>query len=66
MTRYDNLMDLNAVERTTKMMRVVDRQGYHLCWIDVSGLDKFTAVMKALRLGHAEEDKKPARRERAG
>jgi len=39
-------------------MRVVDAQGYHLRWIDVSGLDKKTAVFKALRLGHAEEDKK--------
>jgi hypothetical protein len=33
--RYENLMDLNVVERTTKMLRVVDAQGYHLRWIEV-------------------------------
>jgi hypothetical protein len=33
--RYENLMDLNVVERRTKMMRVVDAQGYHLRWIEV-------------------------------
>jgi hypothetical protein len=51
-TRYENLMDLNVVERRTKMMRVVDAQGYHLRWIEVSDMDKKTAVMTALRLGH--------------
>jgi hypothetical protein len=35
MTRYENLMDLNVVKPTTRMMRVVDRQGYHLRWIEV-------------------------------
>jgi len=51
MGRYENLMDLNVVGRTTKMMRVVDAKGYHLRWIEVP-VDEKTA---ALREGTAAE-----------
>jgi hypothetical protein len=41
MTRYENLMDLNAVERRTKMLRLEDMDGYTLgyqeWWLDEDG-----------------------------
>lgn len=35
MTRYDDLMNDTVPKRKTMMMRVVDSQDYHLCWIEV-------------------------------
>jgi hypothetical protein len=42
-------MDLNVVEPTTKMVRVVDAQGYHLRWIEVP-VDKKTGPQGEGRL----------------
>jgi hypothetical protein len=47
MTRYDNLMDGTTPKPTTKMMRIVDAQGYHLRWIEVSVEDKKAAALLA-------------------
>ena len=33
--RYDTLMDGTTPKRSTRMVRVVDAQGYHLRWIEV-------------------------------
>ena len=35
MMRYDDVLEGIIPKRTTKMVRVVDRQGYHLRWIEV-------------------------------
>jgi hypothetical protein len=34
--RYDDVLEGIIPKRTTKMVRVVDKQGYHLRWIEVS------------------------------
>ena len=35
MGRYDEMLEHFLARPTTKMMRVVDAQGYHLRWIEV-------------------------------
>jgi len=47
--RYDDLLDGTTPKPTTKMVRVVDAQGYHLRWIEVP-VDKKTGPQGEGRL----------------